>query len=376
MVTPNIHCCLLSSQLLPNLLPLLDPATKPGRVELLVSPDMKREFDIFTRMCRSLGVGVRRHDVAPYDYNAIAETMLDILAECENESLALNVTGGTKIMALGAYEAARQGEVEIFYIDTQNDSRITLAPEFKSEPLRELLTVKHCLNAFGYTIDRQADTCVKRAQRDLTVKLVKNVSRFAEPLKSLNYYTYEAKLNDLRVNVPVYKLKNGKFRELIQLFEQAGFLILHPDQSLLEYPGEEERFFVNGGWLELHVQAVCNKLRNDGVIKDLAGNVEVKSGSDVHNEIDVAFTARNRLFLVECKTRNFQNQADAAAYSIHKLNGLRKELSGVYGKALFVSCMELGEGNNTRCKDYKIELIQAGEINNLEARIKTWIEKA
>lgn len=376
MATPHIHCCLLSSQLLPNLLPLLDPATRPGKVELLVSPDMKREYDIFTRMCRRLSVGVRRRDVEPYDYNAIAETMLDILAECENEPLALNVTGGTKIMALGAYEAARQGEVEIFYIDTQNDSRITLAPEFKSEPLRELLTVKHCLKAFDYTIDRQAGTCVKREHRDLTGKLVKNLSRFSRPLRKLNWYAFKATGTSPCVQMETWDLQRGDFLDLLRLFRDGGFLNWAEGSDMLSFPGEEERFFVNGGWLELHVQAVCNKLLADGVIKDLAGNVEVKSGSGVHNEIDVAFIARNRLFLVECKTRNFQKQADAAANSIHKLNGLRKELSGVYGKALFVSCMDLRNEDKTRCGEYKIELIQAGEINNLEARIRQCIKNA
>ena len=50
---PIIHLCLVSAQATPNLTPALDPAIRPRRVILLVSPDMRRRADWLERPFRS-----------------------------------------------------------------------------------------------------------------------------------------------------------------------------------------------------------------------------------------------------------------------------------------------------------------------------------
>ncbi len=382
MPAHDIHCCLVSRQLLPNLLPLLDPDTRPAAVALLVSPDMERERALIAAICARLGIVVQNRDVAAYDFDNVVEVLLDLLADHEGRSLALNVTGGTKIMALAAFEACRDNAREIFYIDTQNDRRISLLPRAENDPLPDVLRVRACLEAFGYSERQRGEQEVAREHRELTLELLRDLNRLDAPLRTLNYYAAAAR-QSLEVDVHGDHLQWTEFSELLQRFRQAGCLELNA-RGRLVFPRDAQREFVNGGWLEKHVQAVCRKLAHEGRIIDLAANLQVTSEDGVENELDVAFTARNRLFLVECKTRIFARNPqeiesgarEAAVNAINKLQALRQELAGVYGKAIFVSAMHLGRADVQRCRKYGIELVQAGDILNLPLRIKQNIENA
>lgn len=370
----EIHCCLLSKQLLPNLLPLLDAATRPDTVVLLVSADMGQEFETIARMCKRFGISIDRRDISAWDFQNICEATLDALAAYDGKRIGLNVTGGTKLMALGAFEACRENVNEIFYIDTKNDRRITLLPQSEDSPLQDVLKVDDCLRAYGYTPVKKDTYPLHRETRALTEHLVKHSSNLGEPLRTLNYYAREAERN-LSVTVDTKHLKWDAFMEILGLFKEGGFLNLDSD-CRITFPGEAERFFVNGGWLELHVYAVCSKLLHEKKIRDLAANITVTSETGVTNELDVAFTARNRLFIIECKTRFFGKDEGLADNAINKLSALKPELSGVYGKTMFVSYMRLREAQKARCKKWGIDLVQAGEINNLQARIENCIKQS
>lgn len=378
----DIHCCLLSRQLLPNLLPLLDPATRPAAVALLVSPDMERQSTLVSEICKRLGIAVECRNVAAYDFANVEEVVLELLEASEGRSLALNVTGGTKIMALGAFQACRELASEIFYIDTQNDRRVTLLPRTDNAPLPDVLRVRACLEAFGYQELQRGEQEVPREHRELTDSLLRDLNRLQRALPTLNYYAAAAHRGQA-VSLHGEHLQWAEFQELVQRFSQAGCLDID-GQGRLVFPGEEQRQFVNGGWLEKHVLAVCRKLAHQRRITDLAANLQVASADAVENELDVAFTARNRLFLVECKTRLFARTPkeidsgvrEAAVNAINKLQALRQELAGVYGRALFVSAMRLSRADEQRCRKYGIELVQASDIANLPQRLGQSIENA
>ena len=106
----NIHVCLVSGQPIPNLIPLKMEGLTPHKVILLVSPDMAVQPDRIEKVIKSWKVAVERHPIAPYDLESARKTCLDILATIEDNDVTLNVTGGTKIMALAAFEVFREDE--------------------------------------------------------------------------------------------------------------------------------------------------------------------------------------------------------------------------------------------------------------------------
>ena len=76
---------------------------------------------------------------------------------------------------------------------------------------------------------------------------------------------------------------------------------------------EAARSFANGGWIEHHVYQSVSQVTGDLAIRDKAANLQVLGDSGQPNEIDVAFMARNRLFMVECKTARMNHEGDLKA---------------------------------------------------------------
>ncbi len=110
MTAYTTHLCLVSAQATPNLLPVLDEAWRPKKVVLACSAQMKHAAvglrSVIQAKCPGLGVETLNLPNA-YDYTALSDTFLTYLAEHADDNIALNVTGGTKLMAVAAQEVFR-----------------------------------------------------------------------------------------------------------------------------------------------------------------------------------------------------------------------------------------------------------------------------
>jgi hypothetical protein len=105
----DTHVVLVSDQPTPNITPALDGEFRPAHMALAVSPDKARQAEWLTEALRDTGIRVEiwRIDDA-WDIEHIRDRLLDLLAAARaDEILALNVTGGTKPMAIAAYEVFR-----------------------------------------------------------------------------------------------------------------------------------------------------------------------------------------------------------------------------------------------------------------------------
>ena len=127
--TPQVHVCLVSDQAAPNLLPALDPSLKPREVVLLVSGKMQARAEALATVLHEAGVAttaVALND--EHDYARLETAMLEVATERDGQSIALNVTGGTKLMALAAQAVAVAAHWAVFYVDADTDEVIWLAP--------------------------------------------------------------------------------------------------------------------------------------------------------------------------------------------------------------------------------------------------------
>jgi len=130
-----IHIVIVSGQTLPNLIPAL--MERPGEVWLVTSSEMsgKRHDRRLRRMLEKDGVAVRSFPDAPesgfhsiQDYACkIADQAISISG---SSSLALNLSGGTKLMTLAFFDVFRGIAHRIIYTDTSN-GRIEVLPEEK-----------------------------------------------------------------------------------------------------------------------------------------------------------------------------------------------------------------------------------------------------
>ncbi len=189
MTTYHTHLCLVSAQATPNLLPIIDEAWRPRKVVLACSLQMKQAaFGLrLVLQTKCPGLVVETLDLPDaYDYAALSDVFLNYLADHAEEDIALNVTGGTKLMAVAAQEVFRSTGKPVFYVNVENDEVLIIGEKSVSQRLRAKLKVHEMLRAHGHTVTTQEQPQVTRELRDLTARLIDHVASAGRALGAVN----------------------------------------------------------------------------------------------------------------------------------------------------------------------------------------------
>lgn len=375
---PNVHIILVSAQAAPNLLPALDPELKPAEVILLVSAKMQARADALEKVLAQTGVKTSRVALAnEHDFASLESTLLDLVdlaTERSEQSIALNVTGGTKLMALAAQSIAQEAGWSIFYVDADTDEVIWLgkqaAPRRK---LTEQLRLRHYLMGYGFELHNG----VERPQpsqhhNELLDTLLLQIGSLEQPLSQLNWLAQLAEdKHALSVELTPQQQDSRSLEALLRIFENAD--VLRISGSRLIFADAAQLSFAKGGWLEHHVfRSVCG-LTGELGIRDKAANLEVTDANGVKNELDVAFMARNRLFVIECKTARMDKpEAPKANDTLFKLSEICKRVGGLGTRGLLASYRPLRDAEKKLARALNIELVCGSELSRLDERLKIW----
>ena len=375
MLNAKVHILLVSAQAAPNLLPTLDPDIKPREAILLVSEKMKPRADALENVLREAQVKTSRVVLDDeHDFSRLEEVLLDVAAQRENDSLALNVTGGTKLMALAAQSVASEAGWEVFYVDVDTDEVILLSRPPQRKKLAASLRLNHYLRGYGYHIEKSVQPPrYDRKYDDLLLTLITQVGSLEEPLGWLNWLAQEAEdKRQLHVGLSKKQLDSRKFDALIRNFEEADVLRVEGDS--LRFSGESELAFTKGGWLEQHVFRTICAMSEELGIRDKAVSLVVEDDTGVKNELDVAFIARNRLFVIECKTaRMDKSRAAKANDTLFKLAEICRRVGGLGTRGLLASYRKLGDPERRLAKALNIEVVCGSELSRLNARLNRWV---
>jgi len=374
-MTITTHLILVSAQPIPNLTPVLDDTLKPKKVVMLVSEDMQERSNALENIYKSRGIRVERCLLEnPWDARQISDQVLDIIANYPEGDIALNATGGTKLMSIAAYEAFRSCDLPVFYVHPEHDRLIWLTPKLPEVDLADRIKLKDYLMAYGASaVTMPEPSGVIAPIRQLTNELLGGIDRFANALSTLNYLAYQAKNPKLTTEIDDGPQSKPQLWELLELFETAGLCQIN-GQSL-RFTDENARFTANGGWLEMHTYGVCLNLKKALGIQDIAYNIDINrqpaGQAQVKNEIDIGLIKANRLHLIECKTKRFEK--DKHADVLYKLDSLRDLIGGLQGRAMLVSFNKLDTPTRARAKELKIELCCHTELRNLQDHLQTWL---
>ncbi|WP_022947122.1 Card1-like endonuclease domain-containing protein [Methylohalobius crimeensis] len=375
------HVYLVSEQATPNITPALDPAVRPEKVTLVVSGHMQTQAHRLTRVLKEgAGVAVEEWPVADaWDVKHLLDRFLELLEHAE-QAPVLNATGGTKPMSIAAVEVFRAYERPIFYVHPHTDELFWLYPhDFPKHQLADRIKLPHFLLAYGAEIEARGGVQVPPARRALADHLIRNIEHYGQAIRTLNWYAASA--GDTLVS-PILTPGHRRWpalQELLEGFEQVDALRLEKERIV--FPDEEARAFVNGGWLEWHVFHQVQMLRKDlPLIQDVAQGVRVvrsTRGGEVENELDVAFLANNRFYLMECKTRHFRvagNHRAAGAEALYKLDTLKDLLGGLHGQGMLVSYLPLKAADHHRAAELGIRVCQGRQLQNLPHILREWID--
>lgn len=376
----TLDICLVSDQTIPNYLPALLPGFRPEKVVALVTPQMRREKRQ-ERLLRALadeGVEVEERETLAFDVDRVRSDALRVVADHPAYRCRCNLTGGTKMMTVALFEAARDRGLSAYYVDTLEERIITILPELSERPLESALDLERYLKVYDYGIDERSAPIVSEQRLELMRWLCKNADSQRRNLSMLVILGHKAG-NTCRVDSIDKQLHNipRSFYGLVHRFEQAN--ALRSDSRYVDFLDPENIRFVTGGWLEDYVYHIVKNAGPD--VTDAACSLKIrKTPRDVQNELDVAFTARNRLFLVECKAKSFRPQkgrgsSEEGAAPVYKLDSLRDVVSGTFGRAMLVSYHQLPEAVCQRLSDLRIRYIHAKDLCRIEKTLMNWISR-
>lgn len=366
-----VHICLVSKQLLPNLLLCCAESTRPERVILLVTVAMRKQGKLLEELIQQQGCQVEIVGVDSYDINLLQKQLSELLSKFSQTSIAMNVTGGNKLMALAAFLETWSCDVAAFYIDTDTDTLWQLGEHSQQSPLPDLLKAKLYLQAYGYRIISAGAKSIPPGLAQLTAELVEDVEHWNSAIKSLNFYASMA-TNSLYTELNSHDLKKHEFRQLLDKLEQNKLLSV--STTRLIFADEEARTFANGGWLEQHVLGMVQQLKVEGRIRDVVLNGVIEDSSGTKNEIDVLFTARNRLFIIECKTKNMHTEKSRVDEMVYKLESLKGLVGGLYGQAMLLSYFPVPSADRARCTSFGLALVEGRQLKDLRSRLCQWID--
>jgi hypothetical protein len=308
---------------------------------------------------------------------------MSYLAEHENESVALNVTGGTKLMAVAAQEAFRMCQKPVLYVNVETDEVIVLGQSSPSPPLRAQLKVRDLLESQACTVVLPPQPQVSAAQRDLLARVIDLVGSDGPGLGALNRLAATHDAKQLQpVDVDVDAAIRASFDRVTGHFSDGGQLSIRGGK--LTFPNHAARDFVNGGWLEYHAFKVLKDLQGqDARITDVVMNLQVTHpDGTTRNEIDVAFLFRNTLHLIECKTANLGNTGaggdERGTEAIYKMEALLK-LGGLRTKGMLVDyrgSITTGSANWRRADSAGIKIVAGRHLRDFSGYLRQhWLQR-
>ena len=318
-----------------------------------------------------------------HDFHQTENELLELAAQLEGNAVTLNITGGTKLMSVAAQSVAQASGWRMFYVDADTDRVIWLGKDqTPTQPLQEQLKLRHYLRSYGFEIATKPNrTQASSAQQQLTQSLVQQIGSLESSVSVLNALAQEAEARrSSSVVMADWQRDSRSLEVLLRYFEDAQTLTVKGDR--IHFVDEAARSFVKGGWLELHAIQAVHQVTGAMEIRDKAMGLEVvDSTTQTRNELDIAFMARNRLFVIECKTARIDKPqgADRAAPpkandTLFKLAENCRRIGGLGTRGMLVSYRKLHEPELKLAKALGVEVVAGVDIARLPERLKHWIQ--
>lgn len=387
----DVHFCLISDQAAPSLLPILDPEFKPKEAVFLVSDKMKSNAEALAKVFKEKNVKVTLVRIENiYDFQEMENCFIDLIDQFDGQNIALNVTGGTKLMAIVAQNTFAMGGKPIFYVDSDNNQILFIRHDEKEPKEQRIpnkilncqIDLKTYLSAYGMVYKSVKQPLASERLLANLEPFIKQYDKYKDDIPLLNAYASESQKSGFKVD-----FKHHKVKSLVTLLEELHHKdLLDFDNHRIDFRDTIHKDLLNGIWLE---EITYKAIENIKSIQDKALSLEVGNSSydqnkkqyalqnqGNQNEFDIAFIAKNRLHIIECKTQMMNKEGGLKSEDIlYKLEAL-KNYGGLMTKKCLVSYFEVPESIKNRAKELHVEIIQGKDLQRLREKIANWIGKA
>lgn len=342
----RVLLALVGKEPIPNLIPLFAaPATEPfDCVQFLVSGNPKVQ-EVADHLGGAIlkdsslpGIQVGDHrsmdawdlDKARDDCSAAIQYYKDA-----GHTVVVNVSGGTKIMSLAAYQASVSAGVEMLYVNTERGEIISFDAQGNAtgnRPFTAKISIETQLRAAGRELKRNLSKPMLRPA---------NVSTDWAGFATFIVDDYEvAHKNLIRKVLDQVHAGGGSPLGRPVSFQPLGRSIAAAKQAheiklwnwdqmanTITIKDQQAFTFLKGGWVETFALLTLDR---SGHFDEVVANVEVE---DFEGEIDVLATLNGRLGIIECKTSGpAKKEGKALFIAKHRMH--EHMFGGLYAKAV------------------------------------------
>lgn len=266
--------------------------------------------------------------------------------------VAVNMTGGTKLMFAGALSACWELGLDPFYFEIRHHNVIFLR-DGSSVPFVGISNIEDFIAASDFvTLKPGRWPTAPDATRNRRLGVTAQLWQRRDALRSL--YTKKEFLDfgrrydnthgeSERDRLPFdFKWPAG---EAALVEGAAPKLILNG--TSIEVPRKGFFPFLQGGWLEEYVYSLLDPLQRERLISDVRvgyepGYPDGTSDKWGAQEFDCTFTDGKRLWIVECKAGPVRQEA------IQKLENILRTYGGIAARGLLVGSFPLTDANQRR----------------------------
>jgi len=299
-------------------------------------------------------------EVSAYDLPAATEALRRVLAQLRSEGqVVVNLTGGTKIMALAAYLVAAP-EIPCCYVSTETEELLFLEKGRVSKvPLRVEVSLREYLAVHGFDIVKTNEP--SEDQKELARAFGTQAAEIASLLESLHEFSKGA-----RTTVPV-QCPTPQEVELVTQLDERNILTREEAPPLrFGLADTSWQTFLCGGWLEVYT---FEALRESGRWDEVSCGLVVRAvDGSFENEFDVAAIRNGQLCLFSCKSgRNLLKAADKARRAMEELGFVsRRERLGTYCQCFLVTASrDVKDAIRSRAQEWGIHLILLSDLPQL-----------
>lgn len=385
----DVHFCLVSGQAAPNLLPILDTQFKPKEAVFIVSKKMKQKAEFLAKTFKDQNVKTTLFELTDeFNFSKMEEELIELVSQYEDKNIALNVTGGTKLISIAAEHAFTLIEKPIFYIDTESNRIVFITKDENKQWLPDLdlkskNTIKTYLSSYGVSVLKQSDPNEHKQWLDYIDGFITKYQENKNIIPLLNKMASLSKNKGWKYDLEQNELKYSGVTDILTWLDHKNLIDF--DGSQVNFRNKATADFFSGGWFENYTYELLSSINK---IEDIALGLEAANSKyrqdkkdydplnkGHKNEFDVTFMAKNKLHIIECKTMIMDKGDGIKAEDIlYKLETL-KDYGGLLTKKCLVSYFEVPESVKNRASFLNIEIIQGEDVQRLRLKIQEWIGK-
>jgi hypothetical protein len=324
----------------PNLIPVFAAGPEGyTHVQFLISDDRKIR-SVAENLHRALAedeqtstVQVLEHlTMDAWDLRKAREDCARAIEKHSNARITVNLTGGTKIMSLAAYQEARAAASPMVYVNTEAGELIRFGANGEPvarEPFSVKIPIQTQLRAAGRELmdGAQSASAISRERTEFVRWLVDNHAGAYERCLKKVVIEMKTAQKPWSQETQLSFCPQGKGLEALQRLAALNLVTWNQEQRRIQATSEPAWGFLNGGWVEAYALIALDTSK---LFDEVLGNVRIQG---FVGEIDVMVTRNGRLGIVECKTRG--PYGEGVTFVIAKIRQYEAILGGPYARAVF-----------------------------------------